>query len=88
MLARYAKYEKVAGFYNANNELVCTYEDSKVDVTKNQSSPTYKNDEQSMYYFLNENKGINKLVLLDEIKSIGTCSFYACSDLIDVCITR
>lgn len=79
--------EPVAGLYDADGALLCTWEDSGIDVETDYTSSTYKTNTASPYYVLkNTYTTTTKVVLPDSVAKIGNYSFYSCNGLTSVTI--
>ena len=82
----------VAGLYDADGVLLCTYEDSGMNVSSNYSDsssdttyPYYKTKETSPYYVItNKYPTTVKIVLPDNVPRVGMFAFYNCKSLSSV----
>lgn len=85
--------EDVAGLYDTNGVLLCTWENSGIDVEKNYTDSTsdsnfYKNSTTSGYYVLtNIYPKATKIILPEGIKEIGYYAFSDCNNLTDIIIS-
>ena len=75
------------GLYDANDNLLCTWEESGIDVETNYTSSTYRTSTTSPYYVIN-NKYYRtaKVIFPDDVTSIGGYAFYNCSKLTSITI--
>lgn len=90
MIAKNLNYKmsetNIAGFYNVEGNLVSTYEESGVDVTKNYTAINYSTSTTSMYYYLERNKNVVKVILPDNVTKIGQHTFRYCRSLTSITI--
>ena len=83
-----------AGLYDANGNMLCTWEESGIDVEKDYSSTSteenyYETTETSGYYVLTNNyPTTTKVVIPEGVTSIGERSFLKCTNLISVEIPK
>ncbi len=73
--------ELVAGLYDANGKMVCTWEESGIDVSKNYTTDTYKTDPVSAYSILQTKPEVKSIVIPDSVTKIGENAFNSCSNL-------
>ena len=84
--------ERIAGLYDANGDLVATWEESGIDVAKDYSENSsnanyYQTATTSAYYVLtNVYKTAKKVVIPEGTTSIGSCAFYNCTGLTNITI--
>lgn len=77
--------EPVAGLYDAEGTLLCTWEESGINVGTDYS--VYETNVASPYYVLkNTYPTATKVVLPDSVTSIGNYAFYSCNGLTSVTI--
>ena len=77
--------DKVAGLYDANGALLCTWEDSGIDVAKDYSGINYQTNTTSPYYVTTNNyPETKKVVIPDDIDLIGDYAFYQCKNLTNI----
>ena len=71
--------------YNANGDLLCTWEDSGINVETHYTSFTYKTSTTSPYYVMtNSYPSATKVVIPYSVTSIGSSAFRGCSNLTNV----
>lgn len=81
-----------AGLYDANGTMLCSWEESGIDVEKNYNSTTgdinnYTISETSAYYVLTNNyPTATKVVVPNSITSIGKYAFSYCENVTDITI--
>lgn len=82
-----------AGLYDANGVMLCSWEDSGIDVEKDYSGTSgdenyYQTATTSGYYVLTNNyPDATKVVIPDSVTSIGDCAFYECTNLTSITIS-
>lgn len=90
MIAKNLNYKmsktNIAGFYKAEGNLVSTYEESGVDVTINYTASNYSTSTTSMYYYLERNNNVVKVILPDNVTKIGQHAFRYCRSLTSITI--
>lgn len=84
-----------AGLYDADGNLLCTWADSGINITKDY---TYSNSYDSTYYRTCTTSGYyvlkynyptaTKVVIPDNVTSIGNYTFYNCSSLSNITISE
>ena len=81
----YDKIETVAGLYDINNNLLCAWEDTGIDIEKNRASNTYNTNSDTGYFVItNYYPTTTKVILPNGISQIGGCQFKNCTTLIDI----
>ena len=78
--------ELIAGLYDADGRMVCTWEESGIDVSKSHEHSIYKTDPAFAYSVLQAKSEVRSIVIPDNITSIGDNAFYYCSPLISITI--
>mgnify|MGYP000844182435 FL=1 len=78
--------ELVAGLYDADGKMVCTWEESGIDVCKDYAFNNYKTDPASAYSVLQAKPEVKSIVMPDSVTSIGNYAFYGCSSLTNITI--
>ncbi len=78
--------ELIAGLYDADGKMVCTWEESGIDVSKNFEFNNYKTDSASAYSVLQTKPEVKSIVMPDSVTSIGNYAFYGCSSLTNITI--
>ena len=78
--------ELVAGLYDADGKMVCTWEESGIDVGKDYAFNNYKTDPASAYSVLQAKPEVKSIVMPDSVTSIGNYAFYGCSSLTNITI--
>ena len=77
--------ESGPGLYDAKDILLCTWEDSGIDVEIDYTDANYKTETTSPYYVLtNDYPQVRKVVMPSEITKIGANAFRDCQNLTDV----
>lgn len=78
--------EPIAGLYDANNNLLCTWEESRINIEKDYQKQStslanyYSKTETSAYYVLTNNyPTATKVILPEGITKIGNLGFYQCN---------
>lgn len=85
-------YVLEAGLYDADGNLLCTWEESGIDVEKDYSDSSstsnfWKTCTTSPYYILtNRYSTTTKVVIPDSVTSIGNYAFYNCTSLTSISI--
>ena len=78
---------KIAGLYDKDGNLLCTWKDSGIDVETNYTDSTYKTSTTSPYYVIkNNHPNTTKVIIPDGVTSIGNDAFYNCSGLTSITI--
>ena len=78
---------KIAGLYNKDGNLICTWEDSGIDVEMDYMARTYKTSTTSPYYIITNNyPKTTKVVIPEGVTSIGNYAFCGCSGLTSIII--
>ena len=73
---------KEPGLYNANGAMLCTWEESGINVASDYTADTYKTDTGSPYYVItNSYPATTNVVIPEGIKRIGSYSFDECKAL-------
>ena len=85
--------ESIAGLYDADGVMLCSWEDSGIDVETNYTSsnattiPYYKTTTTSPYYVLtNKYPTATTVILPDSVTSIGNFAFYQCTNKMSVIV--
>lgn len=78
--------ELAAGLYDADGKMVCTWEESGIDVSKDYAFNNYKTDPASAYFVLQAKPEVKSIVMPDSVTSIGNYAFYGCSSLTNITI--
>lgn len=79
--------EKIAGLYDKDGNLLCTWEDSGIDVETDYMARTYKTSTTSPYYIITNNyPKTTKVVIPEGVTSIGNYAFCGCSGLTSITI--
>ncbi len=73
--------ELAAGLYDADGKMVCTWEESGIDVSKNYTTDTYTTDPVSAYSILQTKPEVKSIVIPDSVTKIGENAFNSCSNL-------
>lgn len=78
-----------AGLYDANGIMLCTWEESGIDVQMNLEYPDERfTNSSSIYNILTNNyPTTTKIVIPDGTTSIGQNEFYGCTNLITIYFT-
>ena len=80
-----------AGFYDADGEMVCTWEESGIDVSKDYTKDNYKTDPSSGYSVLETMvftyPEVKSITIPDSVTSIGDSAFENCSGLTSITIS-
>ena len=75
------------GLYDAEDNLLCSWEDSGIDASKTYTYGTYKTDAASPYYVItNTYPTTTKVIIPDTVTSIGNYAFDDCTSLTSVTI--
>lgn len=76
-----------AGLYDVNDVMLCSWEDSGIDVETDYTFSNYKTATTSPYYVLTNNyPTATKVVVPDGVTSIGNYTFFGCSNLTSITI--
>ena len=76
---------KEPGLYNANGAMLCTWEESGINVASDYTADTYKTDAGSPYYVItNSYPATTNVVIPDSVEKIGSYSFDECKALTSV----
>lgn len=77
-----------AGLYDANGKLLCTWEESGIDVTTGNINPaTYTTLTTSPYYVLTNNYPTTaKIILPNDVTKITAYAFYLCKNFTEIII--
>ena len=74
-----------AGLYDANDVMLCSWEESGIDATTTYTSSTYKSNNASPYYVITNNyPDTVKVVISDSVTSIGDYAFSNCDSLTSI----
>lgn len=77
-----------AGLYDINGNLLCTWEESGIDVETDYTYDNYNTSTTSGYYTLTKKyPTATKIVLPDEITSVGKFAFYQCTKLKNITLS-
>ena len=74
-----------AGLYDADGKLLCTWEESGIDVTKDYTSSTYKNSGTPYDKLKYDYRQATKVVIPNGVSKIGNYAFHEC-ELTDIII--
>lgn len=79
----------VPGLYDENNNLICTYEESGLNAVASYGSAGYDDSTVNGYYILRKvYTTTTKVVLPEDVTSIGNYNFKSCSKLTDIVLTE
>lgn len=81
--------ELLAGLYDADGTMLCSWEDSGIEITTNYINPNdYGASTVSPYYVITNNyPNTTKVVIPESVTSIGGYSFYNCNSLTEIIIS-
>ena len=76
---------KEPGLYNENGAMLCTWEESGINVASDYTADTYKTNTGSPYYVItNSYPATTNIVIPDSVEKIGSYSFDECKALTSV----
>lgn len=74
-----------AGLYDADGKLLCTWEDSGINIEKDYTDKNYNTEEDSPYYVISNNYDkTTKVILPSETTKVGNYAFYKLEDLTNI----
>ena len=78
--------ELIAGLYDADGKMVCTWEESGIDVSKDYTMDSYKTDPASAHSVLKTKPEVKSIVIPNSVTNIGGYAFYDCLGLTSITI--
>ena len=86
------KFENIGlepGLYDKNNVMLCSWNNSGINITKDYTSSNYKTEKTSVYYVItNKYPTTTKIIMPNDITKIGDYGFSQCASLTNIKLSQ